>query len=136
VAGTDPVVTLKECKDELGIVVDCDDDTVTIFEHTYEIVVPRSIAEASSTFIYFIPLDTAAFVGITLPDELNKRSQPPLSGTYTIICYELDGYPRMTDPISISHNSGHVYNFIAAACPNLADRFTVVHNSDDGCSFN
>ena len=128
VAGTDPVVTMTKCQDELDNEVDCeaDSETTTIVKYTYEIVVPRSISEASSVFIYFIPLDTSAMVTITLPDALGKRSQAPLSGTYQIVCYELDGYARITDPISISHNANHVYNFIKAACPNLADRFSVV----------
>ena len=75
---------------------------------------------------------------MTLPLESGLVSQDPLSGTYIIKCYELDGQARYTVPIPISWNNQNVYNAIANACPNLRGRFSVTHNKDEGvgCNFN
>ena len=107
-----------------------------IRDYTYEIVVPRTISKPSATMISPVPFDTSAWITVRLPTDIGKLSQAPLSGTYVIKCYELDGYERYTSPIAISKADRDVYSAIANACPNLRGRFSVKQNKDTGCSFN
>ena len=140
VAGTDARVTLAKCRDHNDTLMNktecAEANDEDIRDYIYDIKVPRLIGKPSATSIQVINYATDSWIEVRLPTDTLRLSQAPLSGTYIIKCYELDGYERYTSPIPISWDYRNVYSAISNACPNLRGRFSVTHNEDVGCKFN
>jgi len=119
--GCEPSVTLK-CYDTAGTETDC--STGTINEYRYTIETPRSISAPSTTGINAVNVDSKAKVTVKLPKDV-KLSNAPLSGSFFLECYDLQGNAKITADMAWSSNAGHVYNNLISACPHLRDNIEV-----------
>ena len=121
--GVVPIVT-RTFIDSQG--VEYSEEIFDVHTVRYIIETPMALSAATVETIMYVPTTTAASVEIIYPDEANKLSSPPLSGTFYVSCYNNDGNRYSTEDMDITSVSATSFkNVLERDCSFLSGNISV-----------
>jgi hypothetical protein len=121
--GVVPIVT-RTFIDSQG--VEYSEEIFDVHTVRYIIETPMALSEATVGTIFYVAVTTAASAEIIYPDEANKLSSPPLSGTFYVSCYNTDGNKYDTQDMDITSVSATSFkNVLESDCSFLSGNISV-----------